>query len=165
MFFISSRLNDACVSKWSNEWRSMPSHHLNQYSLIVREFASLGRIFSKIWFKPRRFSYNKMNLKMSSEKLQPLCLGLNDIMVCAHHFSDHRGQPDATSALSHQWSLYWHGLTLIPAWISNHMLSKVWDEITYPYPNFNGRTVEVWEWISNFITHYIMDVIAYPCWD
>ena len=24
------------------------------------------------------------------------------------------------------------GLTLIPAWISNHMPSKVWDEITYP---------------------------------
>ena len=34
------------------------------------------------------------------------------------------------------------------AWISNHMPDKVWDEITYPFPNFN----EVWEWISNF-TH------------
>ena len=44
---------------------------------------------------------------------------------------------------------YYHGLTLIPAWISNHMSSKVWDEITYPFPNFNGCTVEVWEWISN----------------
>ena len=21
---------------------------------------------------------------------------------------------------------------------------KVWDEITYPFPNFNGFTVEVW---------------------
>ena len=28
----------------------------------------------------------------------------------------------------------WHGLTLIPAWISNHMPSKVWVEITYPVP-------------------------------
>ena len=27
----------------------------------------------------------------------------------------------------------------------------VWDEITYPFPKFNGITVEVWEWISNFI--------------
>ena len=25
-----------------------------------------------------------------------------------------------------------HGLTLVPTWISNHMPSKVWDEITYP---------------------------------
>ena len=28
-------------------------------------------------------------------------------------------------------------------WISNHMPSKVWDEITYPFLNFNGCTVEV----------------------
>ena len=38
---------------------------------------------------------------------------------------------------------YQHGLTLIPAWISNHMPCKVWDEITYPFLNFNGCTVEV----------------------
>ena len=31
------------------------------------------------------------------------------------------------------------------AWISNHMPSEVSDEITYPFPNFNGTTVEVWE--------------------
>ena len=33
--------------------------------------------------------------------------------------------------------------TLIPSWISNHMSSKVWGEITYPFPNFNGYIVEV----------------------
>ena len=26
-------------------------------------------------------------------------------------------------------------------WISADMASKVWDEITYPFPNFNGSTV------------------------
>ena len=36
------------------------------------------------------------------------------------------------------------------------------DEITYPFPNFNGCTIEVQTWISNFIPHLIMDVIAYP---
>ena len=40
-------------------------------------------------------------------------------------------------------TFYYHGLTLIPAWISNHMSSKVWDEITYSFLNFNGCTVEV----------------------
>ena len=50
--------------------------------------------------------------------------------------------------------------TLIPAWISNHMSSNVWDEITYPFPNFNDRTVEVWEWISNVIPKFIADVIT-----
>ena len=32
---------------------------------------------------------------------------------------------------------------LIPAWISNYMPRKVFDEITYPFLNFNGCTVEV----------------------
>ena len=60
---------------------------------------------------------------------------------------------------------YQHGLTLISAWISNHMPNKVWVEITYLFPNFNGATVEVWEWISNFIPHFTMDVVTYPYWD
>ena len=36
-----------------------------------------------------------------------------------------------------------HILTLFSAWISNHMPSKVWDEVTYLSPNFNGCIVEV----------------------
>ena len=30
------------------------------------------------------------------------------------------------------------------------MPSRLWDEITYQFQNFNGCTVEVWEWISDF---------------
>ena len=51
---------------------------------------------------------------------------------------------------------YCHELSLIPARISNHIASKVWDEITYPLPNFICGTVEVWEWIGNFIPHCIL---------
>ena len=42
---------------------------------------------------------------------------------------------------------------------------KVRDEIIYLFPNFNGCTVEVWEWISNFIPPFItfiMNVINHP---
>ena len=46
---------------------------------------------------------------------------------------------------------YWHGLNLIQTWIINHMSGKVLDEITYPFPNFDGETIEVWEWICSFI--------------
>ena len=42
-------------------------------------------------------------------------------------------------------------------WIINHMPSKMLDEIIYPFPNFNGTTVEVWKWISNIMPHSIMD--------
>ena len=48
--------------------------------------------------------------------------------------------------------LTWFNLN--PAWISIYINYKVWDEISYPFPNFNGCTVEVYEWISNFILHF-----------
>ena len=47
---------------------------------------------------------------------------------------------------------YWHGLTWIPAWTSNYINYKMWDEITYPFPNFNCRTVDVWDWIISYHT-------------
>ena len=46
-------------------------------------------------------------------------------------------------------------------WISNVIHHEVWDNITYPFPNFNGVTVEVWEWIINFIPHFTGHVIPY----
>ena len=58
-------------------------------------------------------------------------------------------------------SLTWNNFN--PAWISRHIHYKVWDEITYSFPNFNGGTVEVWEWISNFIPHFIGHLITYSC--
>ena len=36
-----------------------------------------------------------------------------------------------------------HGLTLIPAWISNYMPCRLWDEITHPFLNFSGCTIGV----------------------
>ena len=63
------------------------------------------------------------------------------------------------SVIGEQRLFYRHRLTLIPAWISNH--SKMRDKITNPWPNLNGATIEVWEWMSNFIPRIIMDVITY----
>ena len=49
-----------------------------------------------------------------------------------------------STALVLTWGpFYQYGLTLIPACVSNYIHHKVWDEITYPFPNFNGCTVEV----------------------
>ena len=41
------------------------------------------------------------------------------------------------------------------------MPSKVWDEITNPFPNLNGAAIEDWEFISNFISYFLIDVITY----
>ena len=38
------------------------------------------------------------------------------------------------------------------------MPNKTWDEIAYPFPNFNGvhdGIVEASEWMTNFIPHLI----------
>ena len=49
------------------------------------------------------------------------------------------------------------------------MPSKVWDEITYPFPNFNSATIDILGMDKQFHpTHYddiVMDVIINPCWD
>ena len=47
----------------------------------------------------------------------------------------------------------------------NFIPSIVQGEITYPFPNFRGATVEVWECVINFIPYFIMGVIAISCWD
>ena len=55
--------------------------------------------------------------------------------------------------------IYLHGLILIPSWITNLMPSKVCDEITYPSLYFSC------EWISDWILHFIMDIITYSYWE
>ena len=44
----------------------------------------------------------------------------------------------------------------------NHMPSEVWDEIAYPFPNFNGYNVDFCELIRNFIPQLKIDLITYP---
>ena len=43
--------------------------------------------------------------------------------------------------------------------------SKMWDEITYLFINFNDRTVDAREWINNSISYSIVGLITYPLWD
>ena len=40
--------------------------------------------------------------------------------------------------------------TLIPVRISNYIQYKVRDDISHPFLNLNGATVEVWEWVKCF---------------
>ena len=36
-------------------------------------------------------------------------------------------------------------------------------KLLIPFPNFNSEPIEFGEWISNFISHFIMGVITYSC--
>ena len=53
---------------------------------------------------------------------------------------------------------------LVLTWINNYHHYKMWDEIIYPFPNANGATVGVWEWINNFNPHFSAGVVTYPNW-
>ena len=41
----------------------------------------------------------------------------------------------------------------------------MWDEVTYLFSNFNGATVEVWEWMSNFTAYFTGQVMTNSYWD
>ena len=57
-----------------------------------------------------------------------------------------------------------HGPLLL-TWLNviPEITCPVWDEITYPFPNFNGFTVNDWEWTNNFTPYFIMVIIIYSC--
>ena len=76
------------------------------------------------------------------------------ILCCDLDYDNFDLNPERVIKYNTMGPFYHHGLTLIPAWISNHMPRKVWAEITYPFQNFNGCTVEFWELITNFIPLY-----------
>ena len=50
---------------------------------------------------------------------------------------------------------YWNVSTLTPTCISDHTSGKVWDKVTYRFPNFNGTTAEAWEWMSYLLSHLL----------
>ena len=48
--------------------------------------------------------------------------------------------------------------------MSNYIYQyNVWGEITYPFPDFNGAAIEVWERIGNFIPYFTGHVFTYLC--
>ena len=50
------------------------------------------------------------------------------------------------------------GRALLPTWMNKYVLSKVQDEITYSFPNFNVAT----RWEYNLFLYFIMDITT--CW-
>ena len=57
----------------------------------------------------------------------------------------------------------WNDLTLIIAWISTSIIKSGMKLLIHS--KLQRWTVEVWEWISDFIQHFIGHVITYPWWN
>ena len=119
------RVTHICVSKLTNigsdnglsPTRRQAIIWTNAGILLIRPSRTN---FSEILIKIDVFSFKKMHLKMSSAKCRPFCLGLNvttwtnaiKIQVTDTH-------------MGHQGPSHKHGLTLIPAWISNYIHYKM----------------------------------------
>ena len=124
----------------------------------------LGTNFSEIFIGIHTFSFKKMHLKMPSAKWRPFCLGPNVLTtrICVSaDFVWHLDPWDVrywfkTRYITHIWPplLTWIKFN---ASMNKKLHYKVWDEITYPFPNFNGATVYVWEWISN-LNHSLLSM-------
>ena len=56
---------------------------------------------------------------------------------------------------------------LIHSQTSTVITVEVWECISNFISHISGHvtTAEIWEWISNFIPHFTGHVITYPCWD
>ena len=69
---------------------SAPSHYMNQCWFIVDW--NLWKNYSEILIKIRIFSFKKMNLKMSSAKWWPCCLGCNVLIMATSLYCSWRHQ-------------------------------------------------------------------------
>ena len=70
---------------------------------------------------------------------------------------NHIGPPEKGLAIKDDVIINRHELaTVVTTSIVGHdyVSDKVWDEIIYSFPTFNGCTVEVWDGISYFIPHF-----------
>ena len=109
---------------------------------------SISFQFIDSWFSidPHRYSNCQFSLKTDTSNASADVRPPSELEHC---FAQKYSQSSTDT-----WSpFYWHGLTLILAWVSNYTHFNVWDAITYPFP-----TVEV-------IPSHTVYVVTYPCWD
>ena len=142
-------------------WLSFPQKH--SLSLFLNCHHCKLSHLSHMWLSEHIDEYNSLNLYKYiwiHPKSHCFLLSVWMLLVIAA-FPLHNTTWGVWLAASGPLTRY--KLTLIQRWISNCIHYKVWDKITYPFPNSNVCTVEVWEWLCNIIPHFIGYVITNPC--
>ena len=141
--------------KWATDGHIIPTRGFPQIHiicLILSKFCTYTTVI--LVCSAQNFKTNG-HLKIRYEPRFPnIWIYSTCTFVCIRWISDGcpvLKQPD--EPLRH---FYQHGLTLIPTCKNNHIHYKVWDDITYPFPNLKCCAVEVQEWMNYFIPHFIM---------
>ena len=87
MHICVSKLTIICSDNGLSPGRRQAIIWTNAGMLLIEP---LGINFSEILIEIKTFSFKKMNLKMSSAKWRPFCLGLNVLIGCLwHHMADY----------------------------------------------------------------------------
>ena len=167
MWYSITISNIQCFTEYlahkSSALKLWHSHNLNQCRFVGREISK--------WNKIKK---NLMNLNISSTPkgwvwkyralpgtfLPRWCLAINTGPGVFSNPNQGLHFAKIHKSLSHL--DVFTGMTE-QMWLCN--LDYFCDIQHYPFLNFNGCTVEVYKWISNFIPHFMIDVITYPCWD
>ena len=126
-----------CRLEWSH-WFQFMTHPCVRHIHTIEMNSEIAYTIMYIWFYDNKWCQEGVWLSISSQA--PI-----------HEMCD-RLKSDGKSPRSNP--VPGRGLSVITAWKSNYIHHEVWDEIKYPFLNFNGATVEVWEFISAFISHF-----------
>ena len=143
-----------------------PSGDSNSRVILTRLICNHNEISMDI-YQPNIGKNPWKNVRIDPHFLLPRGVTLRDIVMAKLLEISSRGRQGTVYTT---WAIPCSSDTRapLPTWINSHpsignyIHYKGWDKLTYPFPNFNGATVEVWEWISNFFSYLTGHVIAYP---
>ena len=106
-----------------------------------------------------------VNLENYEQTTQTVWYFMGYILYCTSSYKNAFSRQVQRLLRPPQRDLQWSSvIDIVFTYLVTYITSRVWYEIIYPFPNFNGCTVEIWEYISFFIPYLINDVITYPCW-
>ena len=129
----------------------------------IMPFYQRSRITASSLGRNRVLNHQESDCVFNS--LSMLTLMLGSTCTLREESTGDRWFPSKRESNAESESMWWyHHVHIITSWISNCIHNKAWAQITYSFPNFNGFTVEVWKWISNFIAYFTGHEIISPCW-
>ena len=146
-----------------------PRWGLHQFKSQAKIVGGLGTWLGWVVYGKRNSHVIHFWNRMSCECIVHFCLA----KISAYHFKDiHENYKELSQCRETNYSNQiqnvvqgWYYIQHCIDWsqntnqdmISNHMLSRVWNEITYSQASMP-------EPLTFRILHFMMDVITYPCW-
>ena len=147
---MGSHLTHCCITGAPSKWQICTTNMttsrgpFNSLRLRLNRHPFADDIFKCIFLNENERILPRISLKFVLKVPINNIPTLIQIMAWRRPGDKPLSEPMMVSLLTHicvtrpQW-VKLHGLTVIPAWKSNHVLGKLWDEFTYPFPTWKGE--------------------------